>query len=70
LDSQYIKKIINTNLWELRPKNNRIFFFYHKNNSFILLHAFEKKTQKTPTKEIDTALRYMYDYLNRGENDD
>ncbi|WYD14179.1 type II toxin-antitoxin system RelE/ParE family toxin [Fusobacterium animalis] len=30
----------------LRPLNNRIFFFYFKDNKFILLHYFIKKLIK------------------------
>ena len=67
LNSQYIKKIIGTELWELRPRNNRILFFCFTNDTFILLHSFTKKSQKTPIKEIETAERYMQDYLNRGD---
>lgn len=50
----YVKHIENE-LWELRPLKNRIFFFYWKNNKFVLLHYFIKKTQKTPKKEIEKA---------------
>lgn len=32
----YVKHIENE-LWELRPLKNRIFFFYWKNNKFVLL---------------------------------
>jgi phage-related protein len=32
---------------------------------FVLLHAFTKKTQKTPAAEIETAKRRMADYLER-----
>ena len=46
----YVKHIENE-LWELRPLGNRIFFFYWKDNKFVLLHHFIKKTQKTPQKE-------------------
>ena len=35
---------------------------------FILLHAFVKKTQKTPSKEIDTAKRRLRDYQERNNN--
>ena len=47
------------------PLANRIFFFYWKDNKFILLHHFIKKTQKTPTREIDTAQAKMKDYIER-----
>lgn len=31
--------------------------FYVENNTIILLHGFIKKTQKTPQKELDTAIK-------------
>lgn len=56
-------------LCELRIKQgseiSRIFYFMPVGNKFILLHGFVKKTQKTPTRELNTALRYMLDYLRR-----
>ncbi|WP_219885152.1 type II toxin-antitoxin system RelE/ParE family toxin [Marinilabilia salmonicolor] len=40
----------------------RIFSFFDDNKLVILLHGFQKKTQKTPRKEIAQAkkLRRMY----------
>lgn len=63
----YVKHIENE-LWELRPLGNRIFFFYWKDNKFVLLHHFVKKTQKTPPKEIAKAKSNLKDFLER--NDD
>lgn len=60
-----IKHIKNTNLWELRPTNDRIFFAYWKNNVFVLLSHFVKKTQKTPPREIERAERNLKDFLER-----
>ncbi|MDR0853824.1 MAG: type II toxin-antitoxin system RelE/ParE family toxin [Clostridiales Family XIII bacterium] len=58
-------KHIDGSLWELRPIAHRILFFYWRDNKFILLHHFIKKTQKTPPKEIERAKQYMKDYLER-----
>lgn len=41
-------KHIEDNLWELRPLANRIFFFYWKDNKFIMVHHYIKKSQKAP----------------------
>lgn len=60
-----IVKHIEGNLWELRPLKNRIFFFYWKDNKFVLVHHFIKKTQKTPKKEIEKALSNIKDWLER-----
>ncbi len=44
-------KHISDDIWELRPMKDRILFAYWKDNKFILLHHFVKKTQKTPQRE-------------------
>ena len=63
--SDNITKHITDDIWELRPGNNRVLYFYYKDDTFVLLHQFRKKTQKTPQKEIDRALRERNDYLQR-----
>ncbi|MFQ8599957.1 MAG: type II toxin-antitoxin system RelE/ParE family toxin [Oscillospiraceae bacterium] len=60
-------KHIDGDLWELRPLENRIFFFYWRNDTFVLLHHFVKKSQKTPEKEIQKARNNMKDFLERTE---
>ncbi len=61
----YIKHI-DGEIWELRPLRDRIFFVAWVNNSFVLLHHFIKKTQKTPSKEIEKAKRELNDLKERG----
>lgn len=63
-----ITKHIDEDIWELRPGNNRIFYFYCSDDSFILLHTFHKKSQKTPRREIDKAKAERDDYLSRKED--
>jgi phage-related protein len=60
-----IKHISGTELWELRPLNDRIFFVYWKDDVFVLLSHFVKKTQKTPQREIERAKRNLKDFLER-----
>ena len=60
-------KLIEEDIWELRPLNNRIFFFYWKDNTFVLLHYFVKKSQKTPKKEIEKAKQNRDDWLKRNK---
>ncbi|WP_134161237.1 type II toxin-antitoxin system RelE/ParE family toxin [Alicyclobacillus sacchari] len=43
----------------------RVFFFTWVDRKLILLHGFSKKTQKTPPKEIERALRYRDDFLRQ-----
>lgn len=40
----------------------RVFCFFDKGKLVILLNGFTKKTQKTPKKEIDKAVRLMKEY--------
>lgn len=63
-----VVKHVDGNLWELRPLSNRIFFFYWKDNKFVLLHHFIKKSQKTPPKEISKAKSNLKDFLERNDN--
>jgi len=48
-------------LFEIRAKGQegigRSFFCYASGTKIIILHSFVKKTQKTPQKEIDIALK-------------
>lgn len=62
-----ITKHIEEDIWELRPGNNRVLYFYYGNNSFVLLHSFCKKTQKTPRREIVRAQKERDDFLRRKE---
>jgi len=60
----YIKHL-DGEIWELRPIMYRILFAAWDSESFILLHHFMKKTQKTPQREIDQAKRNLADYRER-----
>ncbi|MCL2078354.1 MAG: type II toxin-antitoxin system RelE/ParE family toxin [Oscillospiraceae bacterium] len=60
----YIKRI-DSEIWEVRPIRNRIFFAGWNNDGFILLHYFIKKTQKTPKREIEQARRNLEDMRER-----
>jgi len=59
-------KHIKGPLWELRIDfgrlASRIFYLLGPQKMIVLLHAFMKKTQKTPRREIETALRYLIEY--------
>jgi phage-related protein len=50
-------------LWEVRSNLSggriaRVLFCIHENH-LILLHGFEKKTQRTPDRELDVAIQRM-----------
>ena len=57
-------------IWELRPLRNRILFVAWVDGSFVLLHHFVKKTQKTPRREIEKAKRELKDLKERGLSDE
>lgn len=63
----FVKKVDDKeNIWELRPLGNRIFFVAWIENTFVLLHVFQKQTQKTPQRQIDQARREVRDLKERG----
>ena len=47
-----VTKHLDGDIWELRPLDNRIIYAYYKNNKFILLHHFTKKTKKLPPRNL------------------
>lgn len=63
--NENITKHIDDGIWELRPGNNRIFYFFYENDKFVLLHQFRKKSQKMPKREIEKAKNERDDYLTR-----
>lgn len=67
----FVKKIDEKeDIWELRPLRNRILFVAFMKDTFVLLHVFQKKTQKTPTKQIEQARREVKDLRERGIEED
>ena len=65
-----ITKHLTEDIWELRPGNNRVLYFYHRENTYVLLHQFRKKSQKTPRREIEKAKAERDDWVARkGGND-
>lgn len=65
----YLKHIENTNgLYEIRVQYGsdifRIFCFFEQGQLIVLMNGFQKKTQKTPKKEIELALKIKAEYEN------
>ena len=65
LREPYIKHL-DGEIWELRPLKDRILFVASHKDSFVLLHYFTKKTQKTPRREIEKAKKELEDIIERG----
>ncbi len=62
-------KYLGQGIFELRVKSRtnitRILYFFVIGDKAVLANAFVKKTNKTPRKEIDLALKRKNDYLKR-----
>lgn len=65
--SKKITKHLTGSIWELRPLKTRIFYAYYKDNKFVILHYFVKKTRKTPKTELERAKSNLKDFLERNE---
>lgn len=63
------KKYLGDGIYELRVQLSsnifRVLFIHVEGNEIVLLHGFQKKTQATPSKEIDRAKRYRADYIKQ-----
>ena len=67
IPASHLKYIAETNgLFEIRIVFGsdifRVFCFFDEGNLVVLLSGFQKKTQKTPPKEIERAVRLMGEY--------
>ena len=70
LREPYSKHLVD-GIFELRAKVgtdiSRVLYFFFLGQRVILTNGFIKKTQKTPTKEINLAKKYRSDFLQREE---
>ena len=66
-------KHLSEGIFELRAKLGtditRVLYFFYVDRHIILTNGFIKKTNKTPTKEIERAKKYRSDYLRRKEEE-
>lgn len=64
--SEKFVKFIKDGLYEIRASYNgniyRAFFIFDEGNIVMLFNGFQKKTQKTPSKEIEKALELKKEY--------
>ncbi len=70
ISTKYFKKLSSTDdIWEVRVRvgNNifRLLGFMQGKELIILTNSFQKKTQKTPRKEITLAEKRKKEYLSR-----
>jgi len=71
IPQEYFKKLKGSDdIWEVRVQygNNifRLLGFFEAHNIVILNHAFTKKTQKNPAREINIAEKRKREYLKEG----
>ena len=64
---QYFKKLVDSEgIWEVRIQFGndifRLLGFFDGGTLLILTNGFAKKTQKTPSREIELAIRRKNDY--------
>ncbi|MFA6355557.1 MAG: type II toxin-antitoxin system RelE/ParE family toxin [Candidatus Omnitrophota bacterium] len=48
---------LGNGIYELRPKRNRIFYFFFLKDKVVLLHAIKKKTDKIPKGDLAICQR-------------
>lgn len=70
IPSKFLKHIENTDgLYEIRIKVGsdiyRVFCCFDEGRVVVLFNGFQKKSQKTPKKEIDKALKLKQEYFNK-----
>jgi phage-related protein len=66
-------KHVSGKLWELREESQtniyRVLYIFYTGQRIVLLHGFQKKTSKIPSKEIDIALKRMQRFIEREEGE-
>lgn len=75
LPATYFKKLVNTDdIWEVRASSGsdafRVFCFFADGSIVVLTNGLAKKTQKTPSGEIERAEDYKRQYLARRKKDE
>ena len=65
LSTKFVKHI-EDGIFELRAEHNgnifRVFFIFDEGDIVLLFNGFQKKSQKTPRKEIELAKRLKNEY--------
>ena len=71
IQQEWVKKL-NSEIYEIRSKVStniqRVLYFHESNNMYIITHGFTKKTQKTPTREINHAITIKKEYEKEIQN--
>ena len=66
---QPLARHLEGKLWEMREESStniyRLLYLFFSGRRIVLLHGFQKKTQKTPRHEIEIALQRLDRYIKR-----
>lgn len=73
IPEKYFKHMTNSSgIFEIRVEVGtniyRVFSFFDKGNLIILVNGFQKKTQKTPKKEIELAEKLKKQYFDEQQD--
>ncbi|MBO4370940.1 MAG: type II toxin-antitoxin system RelE/ParE family toxin [Paludibacteraceae bacterium] len=75
-DPKLLKKLDNSEIWEFRAEYQgtayRLFSFWDTRSNALIVstHGLNKKTQKTPKKEIEHAEKIRKEYFNTHHHDE
>lgn len=53
-------------IYELRPRDNRFFYFFYLRENVVLLHAIRKKTNKIPVADMELCIKRKKEIENLG----
>ena len=48
---------LGNGIYELRPRDNRIFYFFFLKDNAVLIHAIRKKTNKIPQEDLRLCIK-------------
>ena len=63
--ADHVKDKIRELRVSLEDGNVRIFYFFFVDKNIVLLHAFKKKTQELPVREVEQAENNMDNFLDQ-----
>jgi phage-related protein len=65
LDGGVVARQIKGKLWEIKIDAQRIFYVVMTGPEMVLLHAYQKQSQKAPRVEIETAERRFVELVGK-----
>lgn len=59
---------LKSGIYELRPKDNRVFYFFYLHDSVVLVHAIKKRTSEVPENELRLCFKRKDEVESGGRN--